>query len=332
MNQHHWQDARLKKALEHAPDRTVEPSAQTREHILLASSKALEEHASHVKSKSDATWWHALWQNFTSPQRAPFSAAWGVAIVAVGAAIFWSFDSLNTSSAPYSEEIMVRSTPPSAASPALNQEDQYLASLDQSTQNNSRSRVLEREIAITAPEMPSPSLSSANLNAPMTREKSAEAVEHQKQQTVPTERLTSSDTNPSFDMHADLSTALSTPAPTLMNASQNFIASQIEGWESVVVSSFNANDTFTKENSSWLPKLFEQITSTPENTSSLPITQKASYMLTFYAPNDLFLGSLMLSEEYWYFLGTNQATIRGTLSAEQYHLTQATLDAKHEEP
>lgn len=101
MNSHHWQDARLKKALEHAPDNNSKPSETVRAYILKTAEQALENNLSKTTHKH-GSYYSYLIDVMTSKLRMPWSAAWGTAFVIAGLGIFWAIHDPKTSFEPSS--------------------------------------------------------------------------------------------------------------------------------------------------------------------------------------------------------------------------------------
>lgn len=101
MNSHHWQDARLKKALEHAPDNNNKPSEAVRAYILEAAEQALENNLNTTPHQQTNHWSHFM-HVMASKFRMPWSAAWGTAFVIAGLGIFWAIHDPKTSFEPSS--------------------------------------------------------------------------------------------------------------------------------------------------------------------------------------------------------------------------------------
>ncbi|MGL4668549.1 MAG: hypothetical protein ACRCWR_11560 [Saezia sp.] len=88
MNQHHWQDARLKKALEHAPDCDLKPAPQVRNRILHAAAHAVQPPETQTHT---ASWKQKLAQIFSLQSRMPWNAAWGTALIVVCVGLVWVY-------------------------------------------------------------------------------------------------------------------------------------------------------------------------------------------------------------------------------------------------
>lgn len=99
MNEHHWQDARLKKALQHAPDKDQEPSAQVREHILHTAARAVE-----PTMQKTTNWKNTFRQFFNAKSRMPWNAAWGTALLIVCVGMIWLFQDPKTAFEPQPPE------------------------------------------------------------------------------------------------------------------------------------------------------------------------------------------------------------------------------------
>ena len=74
-------DARLKKALDSAPDADVRPDAQTRQSILAGAHGA-------VAPAPAKPWWQKLWQS-AGHQRAPWNAAFATIVLASLVTVLW---------------------------------------------------------------------------------------------------------------------------------------------------------------------------------------------------------------------------------------------------
>lgn len=114
---HHWQDARLKKALDNAPDLQATPSATTRNKILKAAADAL------VKPKSNSSsWWKNILRQLIEKSHFSRNAGFATAIVIICVGVIWTLnnpmnaiDSLvthNTPPTPVATPPLPRSAPP----------------------------------------------------------------------------------------------------------------------------------------------------------------------------------------------------------------------------
>ena len=78
-------DARLKKALEAAPDADVRPAPSVAQAILTAARNVLP---TAVPKKAPTRWWLLLWQSMGQP-RSPWGAAFATVLVAVLVTVMW---------------------------------------------------------------------------------------------------------------------------------------------------------------------------------------------------------------------------------------------------
>lgn len=87
--QHHWQDARLKKALEQAPDAQAKPAAATRDAIL----KAAHDAASPVLTTPPPTpWWKRVLNALFGSSHMPWNAAFATLLVAGFIGLLWAIN------------------------------------------------------------------------------------------------------------------------------------------------------------------------------------------------------------------------------------------------
>lgn len=110
MTDHHWQDARLKKALQHAPDRDLKPSKEVRDHILHTAKQATLQ----TPETSSDNWKKTLAQFFAPKSRMPWNAAWGTALLIICVGVFWTFHNPETAFEPAPVDHFPKPTQPPA--------------------------------------------------------------------------------------------------------------------------------------------------------------------------------------------------------------------------
>lgn len=87
--QHHWQDARLKKALEQAPDAQARPAAATRDAILKAAHDAV---APAPTTPPPAPWWKRALNALFGSSHMPWNAAFATLLVAGFIGLLWAIN------------------------------------------------------------------------------------------------------------------------------------------------------------------------------------------------------------------------------------------------
>lgn len=87
--QHHWQDARLKKALEQAPDAQAKPAAATRDAILKAAHDAV---APAPTTPPPAPWWKRALNALFGSSHMPWNAAFATLLVASFIGLLWAIN------------------------------------------------------------------------------------------------------------------------------------------------------------------------------------------------------------------------------------------------
>ena len=114
-------DARLKKALEAAPDADVRPAPSVAQAILTAARNVLP---TAVPKKAPTRWWLLLWQSMGQP-RSPWGAAFATVLVAVLVTVMWVREPIPDARpiAPPASPVTPATdepngAPPSAAAPA----------------------------------------------------------------------------------------------------------------------------------------------------------------------------------------------------------------------
>jgi len=87
--QHHWQDARLQKALEQAPDAQAKPAAATRDAILKAAHDAV---APAPTTPPPAPWWKRVLNALFGSSHMPWNAAFATLLVAGFIGLLWAIN------------------------------------------------------------------------------------------------------------------------------------------------------------------------------------------------------------------------------------------------
>ena len=86
---HHWQDARLKKALENAPDAQIQPSRTTRDTIKKAAYSAVEPQ----RTKQAQSWWKRCFSAESARKvHMPWNAAFATLLVAGCVVLLWTLN------------------------------------------------------------------------------------------------------------------------------------------------------------------------------------------------------------------------------------------------
>ncbi|CAK7044907.1 hypothetical protein [Saezia sanguinis] len=87
--QHHWQDARLQKALEQAPDAQTKPAAATRDAILKAAHDAV---TPAPTTPPPAPWWKRVLNALFGSSHMPWNAAFATLLVAGFIGLLWAIN------------------------------------------------------------------------------------------------------------------------------------------------------------------------------------------------------------------------------------------------
>lgn len=87
-------DARLRRALEHAPDARAEPGAEVRRAVLAAAREAVAGRRVTPAGREGAPWWRRLWHRVwggapSSGRRRPWSAAFATVLLAGVVTLLW---------------------------------------------------------------------------------------------------------------------------------------------------------------------------------------------------------------------------------------------------
>lgn len=102
---HYWQDARLKKALENAPDFQATPSTATQNEILKTAAIAIAEPKPTLSS-----WWKSILNQFVEKANFSRNAGFATAIVIICVGVIWTVGDLMKSLDPLSSQEVPTST------------------------------------------------------------------------------------------------------------------------------------------------------------------------------------------------------------------------------
>lgn len=103
----HWQDARLQKALEHAPDvsdPSIAPSSETRQVILKAARQAIAKDTPAIATTT-GPWAKRLWSFLFQGSYTPWNAAFATLLIAGFVGLLWTINDPNSALNPANPDI-----------------------------------------------------------------------------------------------------------------------------------------------------------------------------------------------------------------------------------